>query len=78
MADGEDEVPAFSLRSFIQTLLNECREEFDEEESVEGRIRIVCSTPSSLSVGALVHREEAWPRKNEELSKGRFHLISFC
>ena len=69
MADTEAEVTAFSLRTFIQRLMTECRDEFDEEESVEERLRIVCSKPESLTVGPLVHREEAWPRKNEELSK---------
>ena len=69
MTESEPQAaPAFSLRSFIQTLLSECREEFDGEESVEERIRLVCSKEASLSVGPLVHREEAWPRKNAELS----------
>ena len=69
MAQSEQAAPVFSLRSFIQTLLSRCRDEFDEEESLEERIRIVCSKPESLSVGPLVHREEAWPRKNDELSR---------
>ena len=69
MAEGEQAAPAFSLRNFIQRLLSECRDEFDGEQSLEERIRIVCSKPESLSVGPLVHREEAWPRKNEELSQ---------
>ena len=59
----------FSLKVFIQRLMVECREEFDEHESVEERIRIVCSKQESLSVGCVVHREDAWPRKNVELSK---------
>ena len=69
MAESEPAAPAFSLRSFIQNLLSECREEFDGEDSLEERIRIVCSKQESLTVGPLVHREEAWPRKNEELSR---------
>ena len=65
----QDPTTPFSLRTFIQRLLTECRDEFDEEDSLEKRLRIVCSKPESLTVGGLVHREEAWPRKNEELSK---------
>ena len=59
----------FSLKTYIQQLLNECREEFSQVDTVEDRIKIVCSKPGSLSVGAYVHREDAWPRKNEDLSK---------
>ena len=59
----------FSLKSFIHKLMLECRDEFDMEESVEERIKIVCSKPESLKVGNVVNREDAWPRKNEELSK---------
>ena len=64
-----DNTGDFSLKLFIQRLMVECREEFDEHESVEERIRIVCSKQESLSVGSVVHREDAWPRKNVELSK---------
>ena len=64
-----DNTGDFSLKAFIQRLMVECREEFDEQESVEERIRIVCSKQESLSVGLAVHREDAWPRKNVELSK---------
>ena len=59
----------FSLRNFIQDLLVECRTQFDTEDSVEERIRIVCSSEKSRGVGELVHQEDAWPRKNEELSR---------
>ena len=59
----------FSLKAFIHKLMLECRDEFDMEESVEERIKIVCSKPESLKVGNVVNREDAWPRKNEELSK---------
>ena len=64
-----DTMADFSLRSFIQKLIVECREEFDAEESVDERIRIVCSKQDLLTVGTMVHREAAWPRKNAELSK---------
>ena len=59
----------FSLRAFIQKLMEECRDEFDQESNPEERIRIVCSKSESLKVSDVVHREDAWPRKNEELSK---------
>ena len=59
----------FSLKSYIQQLLNECRDELAEVDSVEERIKIVCSKPLSVTVGDYVNREDAWPRKNEELSK---------
>jgi hypothetical protein len=29
----------------------------------------VCAQEESLAVGPLIHKEGAWPRKNEELSK---------
>ena len=69
MSDVESEQEPFSLRSFIQTLLKECKEELEKEDGVEDRIRIVCSKEQSLAIGPLVNQEEAWPRKNEELSK---------
>ena len=59
----------FSLKAYIQQLLNECRDEFAEADSVEEKIKIVCSKPLSLTVGDYVNKEDAWPRKNEELSK---------
>ena len=59
----------FSLKAYIQQLLNECRDEFAEVDSVEEKIKIVCSKPLSLTVGDYVNKEDAWPRKNEELSK---------
>ena len=49
--------------------MEECRDEFDQESNPEERIRIVCSKSESLKVSDVVHREDAWPRKNEELSK---------
>ena len=66
---SDPEIEPFSLRSFIQELLTECKEELEKEDGVEDRIRIVCSKQQSLTVGPLVNQEEAWPRKNEELSK---------
>ena len=69
MAARDEAGDQFSLKSFIQQLLVECRAEFDEEEEVEERLRIVCSKPGSEAVAAVVHREDAWPRKNEELSR---------
>ena len=69
MAAKDEAGDQFSLKSFIQQLLVECRAEFDEEEEVEERLRIVCAKPGSEAVSAVVHREDAWPRKNEELSR---------
>ena len=64
--------------------MEECRDEFDQELDPEKRIRIVCSKPESLTITGVVHRDDAWPRKNEDLSKrnredgnqvGMFELI---
>ena len=60
---------SFSLKTFIQRLITECRDEFDQEESIEERIKIVCSKAESLTVKNVVNREDAWPRKNDDLSK---------
>jgi len=69
MSEVEAESEPFSLRSYIQGLLNESKEELEKEDGIEDRIRIVCSKPKSLTIGPLVNQEGAWPRKNEELSK---------
>lgn len=69
MGDNQSEDEPFSLRSYVQELTKICKDEFQETQDVEERIRIVCSKRESLAVSQLVNKEGSWPRKDEELSR---------
>jgi len=68
MTEMEEKEP-FQLRSYIQDLTKLCKDDFLHTDDIAERIRIICSKEKSLEVGKLVHEEDAWPRKDDDLSR---------